>query len=73
MDRTVTLPTLLTFAQVREYTNLGRGTLYALIDAGEFPKPIKLTPRSHRWVGDDVDAWVKKITDEQHGHKVDGE
>lgn len=32
--------------------------MYALIQKGEFPKPIKLSERSSAWLESEVQAWI---------------
>jgi prophage regulatory protein len=39
-------------------TGLTRTRLYAAIDAGTFPKPVKITARAVAWPTDEVDAWI---------------
>jgi prophage regulatory protein len=43
---------------VRAKTGLGRSTLYAMVRAGTFPRPVALGPRVVAWVADEVAAWV---------------
>lgn len=40
-------------------TTMHRTTVYALIKAGQFPKPVKLG-RSSAWSEQEVDAWIEK-------------
>ncbi|WP_186239519.1 helix-turn-helix transcriptional regulator [Burkholderia gladioli] len=49
---------VLRIAQVAEKVGLGRSTLYRMIAAGEFPKPIKITSGSNGWLEDDIDGWL---------------
>mgnify|MGYP006308919381 CR=1 FL=1 len=44
---------------VQERTALSRSTLYALVKAGKFPKPVKLNKRAVAWVESEIDAWLK--------------
>lgn len=39
-------------------TGRSRSTLYADIDAGRFPKPVKLGARAIGFVEDEIDAWI---------------
>lgn len=39
---------------------VSRSTMYAMIAADEFPKPIKLGPRSVGWVEEEIDAWLEE-------------
>ena len=45
--------------EVRERTGLARSAVYAAIQAGEFPKPIKLsdTGRAVGWLESDIASW----------------
>ncbi len=38
-------------------TGLGLSTIYELIAAGDFPKPIKLGRRAVGWPEAEIDAW----------------
>jgi len=44
--------------KVIQKTGLSRSTIYALLSRGEFPKPIKLSPRTIGWLESDIDAWL---------------
>lgn len=44
-------------AEVQAATGLPTSSLYALIQRGEFPKPIHITERSVGWLASDVEAW----------------
>ena len=39
-------------------TRLSRSTIYRLIQAGKFPKPIKLTERASGWRYEAVEEWL---------------
>jgi len=41
-------------------TRLSRSTIYRLIQAGRFPKPIKLTERASGWRYEEVEQWLNK-------------
>ena len=43
-------------------TGLGRSTLYALVAAGGFPPPVKLSLRAVGWRSQEVDAWLQSRT-----------
>ena len=49
---------LLRLPDVLERTALSSSTLYRLVNAGRFPRPLKLTERSSAWVEAEVDAWI---------------
>lgn len=37
---------------------LSRSTIYRLIEAGRFPKPIKISAKAVGWISTDLDEWV---------------
>ncbi|MCC7253179.1 AlpA family transcriptional regulator [Hyphomicrobium sp.] len=39
-------------------TGLPRSTLYEMIKAGLFPRPVQLTPRLSAFVESEVDEWI---------------
>lgn len=49
---------LLKLPDVIERTRLSRGTIYAMIGKGAFPKPLKLSERINAWPEAEVDAWL---------------
>lgn len=44
-----TFPELLTASQVAQILNMSKASLYAGVKTGQFPAPIKLSPRRSRW------------------------
>lgn len=44
---------------VAKKMGISKATLYRWIDAGEFPKPLRLGPRSVGWWSDDVKEWLR--------------
>lgn len=51
-------PTLVLIDDVLRKTGLPRATMYELIDRGDFPRPVRLTPRRVAWVASEVDAFI---------------
>ena len=49
---------LLKLPQVMQRTLLGRSTIYEMMEAGAFPKPVKLNVRTNAWVESEIDEWV---------------
>lgn len=43
---------------VEELTGLGRTTIYKLMNAGEFPRPVKITGKAVAWPESAVVAWL---------------
>jgi prophage regulatory protein len=39
-------------------TGLSRSTIYALLNRGEFPQQIKLSPRAMGFLESEIDAWI---------------
>ena len=50
---------ILRIRDVVAVTRLSRSTIYRLIQAGQFPKPIKLTERASGWRYEAVEQWLK--------------
>lgn len=50
---------LMRLAKVMDSTGLARSTIYKLIGAKEFPKPVPLVGRSVGWVESEVHDWIK--------------
>jgi len=44
-------------SDVLKQLRVARSTLYDMIDKGEFPEPIVLRNRLHRWLQSDVDEY----------------
>ncbi len=49
---------LLKSTDITSNFGLSRSHMYALIQKGEFPKPIKLSERSSAWLESEVQAWI---------------
>lgn len=43
---------------VEELTGLSRSTIYALMDRGDFPRPVKLAPRIVAWPESRITEWL---------------
>ncbi|MEQ8899540.1 MAG: AlpA family transcriptional regulator [Roseovarius sp.] len=57
---------------VEQLTGLSRSTLYAMMDRGEFPRPVKLSTRAVGWLSSEIDEWLQgrleqKTVDARHG------
>lgn len=44
--------------EVEKITALSRSTIYRLMDAGEFPRPIRLTKKAVAWSEADILDWL---------------
>lgn len=49
--------------EVIHKTSIGRSTIYAMINEGTFPAPIKLGPHMSAWVESEVDKWIQDKID----------
>lgn len=45
--------------EVEDLTGLSRSTIYRLMDAGQFPRPIRLTQKAVGWKETDIAAWLE--------------
>lgn len=52
------LPTLLRIADVKRRTGLTETSLYRAIQAGKFPRPVKLSERSSAWIESEVTEYI---------------
>lgn len=55
----VSTPRLLALPQVRSMLGIGKTKLYALVNTGKFPPPIKIG-KSSRWLHSEIDAWLEQ-------------
>lgn len=46
-------------SEVKQITRLSSSTIYRLVQAGEFPKPIKLAAHASGWLERDIEAWIQ--------------
>lgn len=56
-------PRLLRLPQVCERTGLARSTVYDMMAAGTFPRPIPLTPTRRAWREDEISEWIQSRID----------
>ena len=50
---------LIRLSVVLSRTGLSRATAYALMDAGEFPRPVRLSSRAVAWLEGAIDDWIE--------------
>lgn len=43
---------------VERITGLSRSTIYALMDQGKFPRPVRLSARAVAWPESKIQAWL---------------
>lgn len=53
-------PETLTIREVVARTAVSRATVYRLIESGDFPKPVKVSPKRVVWLVSEVDAWWQR-------------
>ena len=51
-------PKLVRLDTVLEMTTLSTSTIYRLMKKGQFPRQIKISERSTRWVLDEIFEWM---------------
>ena len=49
---------ILRLPEVSQATGLSRSTIYRLVQAGNFPPPLKLTTRTIGWYSTDIETWI---------------
>lgn len=49
---------LLRMPDVISRVGIKRSQIYALVRAGEFPQPIRLSERATAWVESEIDDWI---------------
>lgn len=49
---------LLRVAAVLDIIGVSRSALYEWMNAGWFPRPIRVGPRTVRWRSEDIEAWL---------------
>ena len=57
-NATAPAESLLRLPQVEAVVGLKKSKIYSLLQAGQFPAPVRLGPRSVRWKGSAVRAWI---------------
>jgi prophage regulatory protein len=53
--------------QVERLTGLRRSSLYALVQAGKFPRPIKLSEKAVGWLELEIVDWQQRRVAERDG------
>ena len=52
-------PRMMRIAEVMQQTGLSRSLLYRMIDAGDFPRPAKISEKLSAWPDNEVNAWIE--------------
>ncbi|WP_163560508.1 AlpA family phage regulatory protein [Halomonas sp. NO4] len=53
--------------EVLDRCAISRTTLYRLVEAGDFPPPIRLGGRTVVWTEEAIDQWIMRLIREQRG------
>jgi prophage regulatory protein len=56
----------LTINQVKEITQLSTATIYRLMAQGKFPKQIKLSERTSRWISSELEEFIDQKIEERN-------
>ena len=51
---------LIRLREVMKITGFGRSQIYKLINIGEFPKQIQISPGSVAWLESELETWMKE-------------
>ena len=58
--------------QVKAMTGLSRSTIYRFMSVREFPKQIKLGPKSSGWLLDEGAAWIQNQINNRDNGQIKG-
>ena len=53
---------LITLAAVSEITGVSSATIYRLMRAGQFPRPVKIGVQAVRWRHDEIEAHIAELS-----------
>lgn len=62
--------TILRLPQAIKRTGLSRSSIYLAINAGTFPKPIKLGERSIGFIESEINQWIEQRIEESRNTEV---
>jgi prophage regulatory protein len=54
---------LIRLKEVLKRVSIGKSKIYADIEKGQFPKPIRLGPNAVAWLEDDIESWIQEKID----------
>jgi prophage regulatory protein len=60
---------ILRLPELCKRVGLGRSTLYALVQRGQFPRPIPLSQRTVGWSAAEVEQWIAERIAQREGAK----
>ena len=52
---------LLSRKEVEKRVGLSRSTIYDHMNAGTFPRPVRVGPKAVRWRTSEIDAWMDNL------------
>ena len=52
---------LLRRAEVEDRTGLSTSTIYRMMREGNFPVPLKISPKAVRWPASEIEAWLVSL------------
>ena len=52
---------LLRRAEVEARTGLSTTTIYRMMREGNFPVPLKISPKAVRWPASEIEAWLASL------------
>ena len=61
------IPRLIRRHEVEKRTGKSRAGIYESMDAGTFPRPVKIGPRAVAWVESEIDDWLRQRIAERDG------
>ena len=50
---------ILKLKEISSLTKLSSSTIYRLVQAGKFPRPIKLAAHASGWLESDIENWIE--------------
>ena len=54
------IPRLIRRHEVEKRTGKSRAGIYESMDAGTFPRPVKIGPRAVAWVESEINEWLRQ-------------
>ena len=69
-DSTLPPPRLIRISEVVRLTAVSRSQIYSLISQGRFPRPVRVSTRSARFVLVEVEGWIADRIDESRRPKA---
>ena len=65
MEQAIEFDQMLSLRQLEEVVGLRKTANYGAIKSDDFPRPLKLTPRTSAWLRSGVQAWMKTKREER--------